>query len=719
MHRQEMPGTQLTPIARALGAGLFGLIFSAAAGAADTPTPPKPDSALPTINVVGEQETATGAVAGYAAKRSATGTKTDTPIIETPQSITVIGAEQIDMLKARTIAEALGYSVGGTLRAERTGDEITLRGFQLLSTFRDGTNYQVNRFDGQQEVYGLERIEVLKGASSILYGMSSPGGVLNTVSKRPTAETLRELNVEVGSFDRKQVSGDFAGALTEDGVWTYRLTGLQRDSGAFIDYMRDDRTYLAPALKWQPNAATSLTLLSEYQRDRSNYGADDLPAAGTLRPNIHGTIPRDRFTGEPDYDHFRIKRYSVGYILDHAFSDNLKLRHSLRKYHMDQDWASIGTAADYEADQRSIKRFAEDRDEHTNRLNSDTSLQYDWRAAGVEHKTLVGLDYTETKRTSERFDRAVGTIDLYAPVYGGALGPAVYSYGFRSRDKQMGLYFQDQMKFADKWVLLLGGRQDWVRQTECDFKNPSLCSADHEKSDAFTGRAGLVYLADNGLAPFVSFSQSFAPTSGTDRNGNRFDPTEGEQFEAGVRYQPAGGALMLSAATYQLTQGNVLTQDPLDRRYARQQGEVRSRGFELEARGRIGRNAQVLAAYTYTDARVTKASPLFPEQVGDRTNGVPYNQASLWGDYSFGDFGVPGLKIGAGARYMGETTSTYTDVVAPAYTVIDAMASYTTGLWRLALNVSNLTDKTFYTSCPFSCFYGEPRNVKASLSYRW
>jgi iron complex outermembrane receptor protein len=719
MYRQEVPRTQLTPIARAVQAGLFGLFVTGAACAADAP-PSDTEATLPVVSVKAEQEAPTGPVQGYVASRSATGTKTDTPLVETPQSITVVGAEQIEILKAQNINDAIAYSVGAMRLpySERIGDEILLRGFSIPTTLRDGTRYQVNRFDGQQEVYGLERIEVLKGAASILYGSAEPGGIVNTVSKRPTTEALHELNVELGSFSRKQVSGDFAGALSEDGAWSYRLTGLKRDGDTFIDHITDNRTYIAPALKWQISPATSVTLLSEYQRDRSGYGGDGLPLAGTVLPNVNGRLPRSTFIGEPGYDRYNIKRYSFGYILEHAFNDKLKLRHSLRRYHMDQDWSAIGVS-DFGADQRTVQRTGQDRVEESSRVSSDTTLQYDWQAGGVSHKTLVGVDYADSDWDSGRYRRTAAALDLYAPVYGGALGPAVPRNGWRSDVRQLGLYAQDQMKFADKWVLLLGGRHDRVRQTECSYFVPTNCYTDNQRTKASTGRAGLVYLADNGLAPFVSFSQSFAPVTGVDRLGNRFDPTRGEQFEAGVRYQPAGGAMMLSAATYQLTQTNVLSTDPANIQYQLQRGEVRSRGVELEAKGRVGRNAQIIAAYTYTDARTTKASALNPEQVGRRSESVPYNQLSLWGDYSFGDAGLPGLKIGLGARYVGETVSIWQQTPAPDFTLADLMVSYSTGPWRVALNVTNVADKTYIASCPSQCFFGEPRKAIATLTYRW
>jgi len=681
------------------------------------------------VSAAAEKETATSHVKGYVAKRSATATKTDTPIIETPQSISVITADQIEALKPQNLTEALSYSAGVFISedVDSTRDQMRVRGFDLDaeygSYFRDGIKYNVNGFNGQQEPYGLERIELLRGASSVLYGLSAPGGLVNTVSKRPTKEPLHELNVEIGRYDRKQVSGDFGGALTEDGAWSYRLTALQRDSDTSIDHIPDNRTYIAPALKWQPDAATSLTLLSEYQHDRTAYNVG-LPPSGTLLPNANGHISRNRFLGEPDFDKFDNTRYTLGYLFEHEFNDALKIRNSLRYFHSKNDYASTGISTTFNADGRTLQRDASYRSDLSSSITTDTSLQYRWGQAGIAHTSLVGFDYTKAKHQSERFEGAAPDIDVYAPVYGGVLGPfAPNPYSTKARSTRYGLYAQDQMKIADRWVATLGGRQDWVAADLCAFSDSSICPVDNEKSKAFTGRAGLVYLADNGLAPFVSYGQSWEPTSGVDRNGSRFEPTEGEQYEVGVRYQPVGSDTMLSAAVYQLTRLNVLVDDPVNATagdyFQVQQGEIRSRGIELEAKTKIGQNANLIAAYAYTDARTLKSSPLTPELEGKRTGGVAYNQFSLWGDYSFGAFGLPELTAGAGVRYVGATRGLFTDLETPSYSVFDAMASYTTGPWRLALNASNLTDKNYLALCPYRCFYGEPRNVTATATYRW
>lgn len=716
---------RLTRLAAAAGAACFGLALTTPVRAANDDTGTVATGAtLAPVTVTAQREDATGYFEGFAAHRSATGTKTDTPLIETPQSITVVGADEIRELKSQSLADAIGY-VAGVSRLEgqdRTTDTIVSRGFQLSpqsgNYLRDGTKFTANPYNGQQELYGLERIEVLKGASSVLYGAAAPGGIVNTISKRPTTDPLRELNVEYGSFNRKQLSGDFAGALDKDKQWSYRLTFLGRNADGAADFVRDDRLFIAPAIKWQPSAATSITLLTQYQRDRTNY-VYGLPTQGTILPNANGRIPRNRFIGEPGYDKFDNTQYSFGYLFEHAFSDKLKLRNSVRYYHADNNFPSIWASGLQDDMRTTAFRGAQDRKDRSYGVAMDTSLQYNWVSGPIAHTTLVGVDYTRQQHQTVRADRDAAPLDLFTPTYGLGLGSAVPSQNgsWKDRLELLGLYAQNQMKIYDRWVLLAGLRQDWASTGQSAYYNST--GWQDERSTATTGRAGLVYLFDNGFAPFLSYSQSFVPEAGRDRNGGSFKPSRGEQYEAGIRYQPKGTDILLSASVYELTQTNVLVTDSVDPNFQTQQGKVRSRGVELEARTRIGRWTNLIAAYAYTDARTQKSSPLTPERDGMRTGGVPYNQFSLWADYSFGAFGLAGLKIGAGMRYVGETRGVSVDGSVPAFTLFDAMVSYTTGPWRFALNATNLGDKTYIASCTYACFYGEPRKVIGTVTYRW
>lgn len=669
-------------------------------------------------------ETANGPVGGLIARRAATGSKTDTPIIETPQSISVIPAEQIELMKPRDVAETLTYTAGVTRAAyvDRVADQFVVRGFTSTQPYLDGMRYQVGIYDGQMEPYALERVEVLKGAASTLYGSLPPGGLINTVSKQPTVEPLREIGVDVGNFHRKQVSADFGGALTDDGVWSYRLTTVVRDSDAPQDYTSDDRAFVAGALRWKPDARTMLTLRAEYQHDDTVYQGG-YPLYGTVLPSPYGEVPVSRFIGEPGFDSFKVNRKVAGYLFEHEFNDALKLRHSLRHYegNIHRQETLPRNYFGFTSAQRVFTRRGHDRFQISKGFTTDTSLEYKAGTGAVQHTAIVGVDYSRTRWRDEYYYHVMPDLDLFNPVYGrgiGALQRLDDSWGVREI-RQAGIYVQDQMKVGKHWVFLAGGRQDHVNY---DDYNPLTGDvvASNEKSNKFTGRLGAVYLADNGLAPFLGFSQSFQPQSGRDRSGARFKPTAGEQYELGLRYQPQGTNTQISAAIYQLTQENVTVSDPFDTSYSTQMGKVRSRGFELEARTRLGRDANLIGSYAYTDARTIKSSPLTPAEQGKRSAYTPYNQLSVWVDQGFGFIGLGGLRAGIGARYTGETREQGSTLTLPDYTLFDAMVSYTTGPWKLSLNLKNLGDKRYVTNCSYhTCFLGEPRTVIASAMYRW
>ncbi len=693
-----------------------------AASTAPQVVAPAPSAMLAEVRVNAERSADGGPADGYIARRSTAGTKTDTPILETPQSISVVTAEQIEAQQPTSLVDAFNYTAGvrRSEGADRTTDSFVIRGFQAGagtgSLYRDGSKFMVNAYDGQQELYGLERAEVLKGAASLLYGTAAPGGVVNTVTKQPTAEPLRELGVELGNRDRRQIKGDFGGKLDEQGTLTYRLTGLVRDSNTFIDHVPDDRRFLSGAIRWQPSAATSLTLQAEYLRNRTDY-VYGLAGGVTILPNIHGPVPSNRYTGTPGRDRYAGTNTAVGYRFEHAFSDRLKLRHSAHAFRSEVDFPSTAAAGVSPDGASSTFHESYDRRDRSRARTTDTSLEYRVDTGPVAHTLLAGVDTTYQSYTTRRASREIATqFNYYAPNYVYVAGaPVPNTYFPDMAGNATGLYLQDQMKIAGRWVVVLGARHDRVTDRQVPVDGETANSK--EKTSATTGRAGLVYLADNGLAPFASFSQSFQPQSGVDRMGARFEPTRGEQYELGLRYQPPGSDTLLSAAVYQLRQQNVLSTDPVDTGFSVQTGEVRSRGLEIELRTRIGRSASLIAAYAYTDARVTADTTA--ANVGKRRGNVPYNTFSAWGEYDFGAAGAPGLRAGLGVRHVGASTGLYVNGIVPSYTVFDAMVSYDTGHWRYAFNLTNLADKAYIASCTYGCFYGERRKAVASATYRW
>jgi iron complex outermembrane recepter protein len=652
---------------------------------------------------------------GYVATASSVGTKTDTPVLETPQSVSVVTRDQIDNLAATSLQDTLRYTAGASASNGQSlnFDEVSLRGFSDASIFRDGLLIQANGYYGTVEPYGLERVEVLKGPASILYGQVGPGGAVNVVTKRPTETVFTEIRADIGTENRYQAALDTGAPIDTGGHWLYRVTALVRDSDTFVDYVPDNRVYVAPSLTWKPSDRTSFTVLASRQFSETAW-TWGLPAEGTVLPNVNGTIDYRRFTSEPDFDTYETTNTSVGYIFDQKIGDHWNLRQNARYLHSDLLWRSAYGLA-LQADQRTLTRMAYDRVDEADTYLVDTHIQGKWDGERISPTVLFGVDYQD--RSSERTERrgfGIASIDLFNPVYGVPItlpsSPTRHeTYG----GDQLGAYGQAQFKFDEKWVFLAGGRQDW---TDTYSRNLIANTRADQTDEAFTSRLGLVRLFRNGLAPYASYSQSFQPNEGTDFSGNTFDPTQGEQYELGLRYQTPGGRLLSTLSAYHLTQQNVQTDDPANPGYSIATGEVRSQGIELEITGRLTEQLSLIAAYTYTDAEITESNN---GDIGNRPASVPENAASLWADYRFGSGAFRGFTIGAGVRYVGSTVNQANTVTVPDYTLFDAMIRYETGRWRFSLNAKNLLDKHYISNATYSYFYGEPLTVIGSTSYRW
>lgn len=697
--------TALTPLAAALVAVFSGTVHA------------QPTTSLPEVKVTTEGETAAGPVNGIVARRSATGTKTDTALIETPQSITVVTREQMDAQAADSLDQAFGYSAGISSQSggvqRRTATGFTVRGFNITGSaplYVNGSKFPINSLSGTMEPYAYERVELLKGPASILYGQAAPGGIINMVSKRPTAEPLREVEVQAGSWRRKQVAVDLGGPLTDDGRVGYRLTALARDAQAMVRQIPDDRTLVNAAIDWRLTDRTQLTLLATYSKGSSIYDYGK-PTAGTWLPNVNGAISRTLFVGDPGLDKFDTTGSTLGYLLEHRFNDDWQFRQNILvfDYEADNAWAAIGSVV--QPAQRLVSRSATARFDTDKGVSVDNQLLGKLRTGRLQHTMIVGLDYSENDFTRAQRSGTIGALDMYAPVYGVpfTLGGAALSISDR---KQLGLYVQDHIKFDDRWIALLGGRYDDARSKGRSVTVAGVSTPSESKSHAFTPRAALMYLADGGIAPYYSYTRSFQPVGGTDFFLRPFKPTTGTQHEIGVKYEPPGMNASVTVAAYQLTQQNVSTTDLEHAGFSVQTGEIRSRGIEIEGRATIARRLDLIAALGTTDAVITQSNQ---GTVGSRPTSVPRHTASLWADYRLPWFS--GVSVGAGVRHVG--AAELNRLPTPSYTVFDAALRYQVDKWRFALNIKNLTDKTYLASCSFACFYGDERNVTLSARYTW
>lgn len=690
---------------------------------------------LDPVTVEGAKESAWGPVRGYVATRSAAGTKTDTPLVETPQSVSVVTRDQLEARGARNMGQALAYTAGAATgrRGESSsfgGDNVTIRGFGGTGTagassneYVDGlrlmgTNYVTSGFD----TYLYERIDVLKGPASVLYGQGQPGGVVNAASRRPQATPGGEIVGQIGSHEHLQGAFDVTGPLDAEGTLLYRLTGLGLDSDAQTNFMQRRRVAVAPAFTWRPTADTSLTLLASYQRDDiTGSPLNYVPAYGSVLANPNGEIARDLSTGEPTFDDWRRTSKSIGYLFEHRFDDTWTVRQNARYLHNDLTFKTVYPTA-LAANGRTLSRSAFTAQEGSDAVAIDNQAQAKFATGPLRHTVLAGLDYGRVRSDTLRGLAAAPTLDMYAPSYGRRIAdPPIYQ-SIASRTSQTGVYLQDQIK-AGGWNLLLGGRRDWAQSKS---RNRLTGVTQSQQDQAFTGRAGLLYLFDNGFAPYVSYAESFEPTSGSDYSGNAFVPTTGQQYEAGVKFQPSGWNSFVTVSLFNLTQQNVTTTDPAHAGFSVQTGEIRSRGVEIEGKASLAQGLDVLAAFTYLDAEVTKSNGT---DRGKTPTAIPTHQASLWANYTFQDGALRGLGLGAGVRYVGATWGDSTNTFkVPSYTLADAAAQYDLSVLsaklegvKLAVTASNLFDKTFVGSCIrlTSCYYGEGRVVIGSLKYQW
>lgn len=702
------------------------------------------------------QESAWGPAATIAARQSATGTKTDTPIQKVPQSISVVTAEEMALHQPKSVKEALSYTPGvavGTRGASNTYDYLIIRGFaadgQSQNNYLNGLKMQGNFYnDAVIDPYMLERAEIMRGPVSVLHGKSSPGGLLNMVSKRPTTEPLKEIQFKAGTDSLFQTGFDFSDALDDDGVYSYRLTGIARSANAQQKGAEEQRYAIAPAFTWRPDDKTNFTFLSYFQNEPETGYYGWLPKEGTVEPLPNGKrLPTDFNEGAKNNTYSRNEKM-VGYSFDHEFNDTFTVRQNLRFAQNKVSQKSVygyGMCSDplYTKDDDALKaspclsipqsewnhtltrQYVIDNEKLEN-FSVDTQLQSKFATGSVEHTLLTGVDFMRMRNDIDSWFGYAGSVapsDIYnldrSDFDFGAHPDPSGPYRVLLKQKQTGLYVQDQAQW-DKVLVTLGGRYDWAEQSSFNRDYGNKSDRDDKQ---FTWRGGVNYLFDNGVTPYFSYSESFEPASLTDANGDLFAPSKGKQYEVGVKYVPEDRPIVLTGALYQLTKTNNLMADPNNPNFSIEGGEIRARGVELEAKAALSASVNVVGSYTYTDAEYTTDTTY----KGNTPAQVPKHMASLWADYTFFDGPLSGLTLGTGGRYTG---SSYGDPAnsfkVGSYTVVDALVRYDlarVGMAgsNVALHVNNLFDREYVASCfnTYGCFWGAERQVVATATFRF
>ena len=681
--------------------------------------PPAEPLALEEMQVTASAERADGPVQGYRATRSASATRTDTAIHETPQSISVVPAQVVEDIGATRLEDALDYA-GGVERGNNFGGqgltEFLVRGFSTQEFYRNG--FAVNRgYPNMPDASTLERIEVLRGPASMLYGRGDPGGTFNIVSKQPQAERRTVLGSQVNTDGLRRGTLDTTGALDESAGFTYRLNLVAEGSDSFRDHVESERYNIAPVLRWQLSDDTALILEGDYLHNRH-----PMDRGLTRYPNQAGDLSRDRFLGEESAGKLTNQNATTQLRLEHQLDSQWMLRGGIQYLDGSLDGGAVENNG-LAADGRTAGRNYSERWLNWNDLAVQANMEGHFDAAGLAHTLLLGVEFDDFNYDSQ-IDRSGGAtsdfpIDLYDPVYGQPLPALTRTTTYDDENlKSYAFFLQDQIALTERLTAQVGARLERFEQR---YENKLTPAGSWDQAhNAVSPRFGLIYDLTEELAVYANTSRSFKPNRGADRSSQAFDPEEGIAHEVGIKYELPEHDLSVTAALFHITKENVLTSDPVDSNYQIAAGEARSRGFDISVAGNITPQWRVIGGYAYVDAEVTESSSA-SMPAGTRLANVPRHSFNLLDTYEFAEGPLAGLGVGMGIKYVGDrkggATSTAFDM--DAYTTVDLLAYYPlTERVRLNLNLNNLFDEEYEERAwgNIWAYPGAPRTLQAGIA---
>lgn len=677
--------------------------------------------------------------ARYVPESGESATKTDIPLIETPQSVSVITRDQIDLLNFLDAQQAVRYAAG--VYGENYGpdlryDFLTVRGF-TPKQYIDGLAAPITTtiYSVGVDLYAFQSFDVLKGPVSSLYGNAPPGGIYDEISRRASFHPDGELGVMYGSNDYREVRGTATGPLLDDTL-AGRFTGLYLDRDAERNFVSAKRALLAPTLTWQIAPHTTLTGLFYYQYDEVRGDTNGfLPVYGTLLPNPIGQVNPDVNLGDPN-NLYKRNQYAIGYDFAHGFSDEISFHSNFKwsEYHERTPTGVYGgggltniTDPTQPSYYRTVQQYNFTYEEDVSSLATDNRFDFNFATGDVKHKAIVGIDYRRVGNLANYAFVFGNTIDLFHPVYLPQPNETPgYGTPYNNENlKQTGGYIQDQLQFGNLY-LLLGGRYDSVKIDD-ELANPPSTTDQHK----FTYRAGLNYLFDSGVAPYIAFGTSFEPVLGTDSvTGQAFKPSAGRQVEGGVKFDARGLGegikLFATLAGFKITQTNVVSTEPsITPVSGTQSGEVQVKGGELEFVARIHDQLAINGSYSYNQSEVTQSQ--VPAEIGQPLPTTPKHKFSLFSDYTLQRGVLAGFGFGAGVRYTSDSAGSLPGPFNPVVyygqssTLFDAILHYDLPQWRFAVNGSNIFDKVYTARCsgPAGCTYGAGRQVLGTVTWKF
>ena len=661
------------------------------------------NTSLPEVHVVSAPESD-----GYNPKTSSGATRTSTPLREVPQSVRIVSSQQMEDMGATRLADTVDY-VSGITRLNDFGgtwDNFAIRGFSSTDM-----GYLVNGFPGSRgynpprDTANVERFEFLKGPASAVYGSSEPGGTINIVTKKPEFTRRNTADVSIGSMGLRRSTLDSTGALSQNVA--YRLNVAVEEGDSRSDLLSNRRTLIAPALTWVIDDKTVLSYESEFLRAKTPLDRGLVNVRGVL-----GTLPRDRVLSEPDDGNMTLASNTHQLTLDRELSQNWRAR--LGASHKESTFSGNYTEATALAnDNRTLNRRATWRQLPSRDTSFQAELEGKFTTGALGHTLLIGTEASRLWMNTEILRSANYPIDIYQPVYGRPR-PALTSLTSSSDEHQRtsAVFVQDQVSLSPQWKLLVGARYDHYRQSIEDRVVNRNSAQEHH---AVSPRVGLTYLPNDWSSWYVSAGQSFRGNSGTDKNGQAFDPQYATALEAGLKLQTLDQRLGANLAVFDIKKTNVLTAGDTPG-FSVAAGEVKSSGFEADLHGQINKNWKMTGNFAYVDARISKDATL---PVGSRITNIPKTSAGLFAIREDALADGSRYGVGAGINYVGNRSGNSTDTYSlPAYTTVKLVSFWQINKTaRLSIDVHNLFNKNFYTASWGNLYVipGARRSVVASL----
>ncbi len=638
------------------------------------------------------------------ATTTTSGGKIAAPLLDTPASVSVITAKEVQQRDAQTTEEVLQYTAGVSTDFYGSDDRFDffkIRGFDAY-TYRDGLVIGAPFGGVREEPYAFERIEVLKGANSTTFGVSDPGGAVNYVTKTPKNEKFGEAYISGGAFGTAEIGADFGDNITVDETLSYRLTGKVRVGEGEYDYSRDETQFVMGGLTWRPTDATTLTVVYDHLSKEGVPGSGGHP--------VGSDFDRDVFFGEPNYNFRGVDRDTLSVMLSHDVGYGLSFSSNARYSNTASDFGYAYISSTPTDGSTLASRAFFGNESTRENFVIDGRVQYEASWGMVDSTTLVGLEHNSSYATNKTYWGPAPSIDWLNPVYTGAPGTVPLIGSTTNNQKTNAAYVQQDLTF-DRLTATIGLRNDWMDVDQTDNLTGALTAAEFSE---FTKRGALTYKLTDELAAYVSYAESAVPASLS------VEPERGEQWEAGIKYQPDAFPALFSAAVYDLTKNNMTRTNPATL-MQETIGEVRVRGIDLEAKAEVMENLSLTVAYSYMLSDIVENGTGGNE--GNELSFVPNHIASLWVDYTLPSNGVIGdMTFGLGARYSGSYFFNDANTQSAGSSIVfDAAFNYKVqDNTTLQLNVSNIFDEKHVAYGGFGAdFYNPGRTVTATLRQTW